>query len=201
MSPSPLSQVAISHGLLNADLVSMSARAGRAVWQATTRLYAHQQVRGEGAGLSMVSDYAWQAMTWLNIGSVYPVRRGIGGGDWGNSIEPWMHVPASINQHRWLRTPDGSAAPCVMCRRMRARCTLRRCTCWRLETDRKPRRCTGELSPHCSLLWQCFDASCRPAASPDGPLTLTFSVPNRRAGLQVEAEAAGGDTHIAPGRV
>ena len=45
-SPIDVLQVAITHDLLNADLVSMSARAGRAVWEATTRLYAMQQVFG-----------------------------------------------------------------------------------------------------------------------------------------------------------
>ena len=49
-------------------------------------------------------------------------------------------------------------------------------------------------SLHCGSFYHAAE-SCRPA------LNSYVFVPNRRAGLQVEAEAAGGDTHIASGRV
>ena len=132
------------------------------------------------SGHSLGFRMAGHDMAVLYTGTVYPLRWGIGGGGWGDSIEPWMHVSASINQHRWLRTPDGSAAPCVMCRRMRARCTLRRCTCWRLETDRKRRRCTGAQCcavPPLLLSLSTVAVFIMPLNHAGQPSTLTFSSP------------------------
>jgi hypothetical protein len=71
-------QVAVAHGLLNADLVSMSASLGRAAWVAASRLYAAQQ---EASGQVHVA--AMHLIAIGDRGGAEAVYRWVPGGDWG----------------------------------------------------------------------------------------------------------------------